>query len=131
MSCWMYEEECLEIPPEGYYGFIYMITDNVGKRYIGKKAFVHATKKTISKRARAKSDTPRKRVERGTKDSGWRDYWGSCKPLLEYIKERGSTVGFTRTILKLCFDKQSLAYWELAALVNYGVLLEISGMVMY
>ena len=121
MSCWVYEGECLETPPEGYYGFIYMIVDDTGKQYIGKKAFVHNVKKTLSKRARSKAENPRLRVSRLTKDSGWLDYWGSCKPLLEYIKEKG-TEGFERGILKLCKDKQSLAYWELAFLVKKEVL---------
>lgn len=121
-QCWKHEDECLEAPPEGYYGFVYVITDDTGKHYIGKKAFVHNVKKTLSKRARAASDNKRVRISKTQKDSGWQDYWGSCKPLLEYIKERGGTEGFERRILKLCFDKQSLAYWELAALINNGVL---------
>jgi len=122
IECWHYEGKCLETAPEGWYGFIYSIRDDKGWYYFGKKAFVHAQKKVLSKKARAASDNPRVRVSRGTKDSGWLDYWGSCKPLLAYIAERGSTQGFHREIIKLCRDKQSLAYWETDLLIRNGVL---------
>lgn len=120
MECWQWQGECLDTPPEGAYGFIYLIVDDTGKKYWGKKAFVHATKKKISKKVQKESGT-RKRIERGTKDSKWADYWGSSLPLLEYIKERG-TEGFQRHVLKICFDKQSLAYWEMVYLVQNEVL---------
>ncbi len=115
-NCWIYEGKCLEIPPEGYYGFIYCITDITGKQYWGRKAFEHKTKKTISKKARVASGS-KKRIERGTKDSGWQEYYGSCKPLLTHIEEIG-TEGVTREIIKLCKDKQSLAYWEMVTQIN-------------
>lgn len=116
----MYNGKCMEAPPEGFYGFIYLITDDVGKKYWGKKAFEHKTKKTLSKKARVASGT-KKRIERGTKDSGWQEYWGSCKPLLAYIEEKGPE-NFTREIIKLCKDKQSLAYWEQVIHINNNVL---------
>jgi len=120
-DCWYYNGECLYEPPEGYYGFIYVIYDDKGKSYFGKKAFLHQTKKVLSKRARVVSGT-RKRIERGVKDSKWLDYWGSCKELLKYIEERGNTNGFRRTILKLCKDKASLSYWEIVYMINNNVL---------
>lgn len=119
-NCWIYDGECLDTPPEGYYGFIYCIIDDTGKEYWGKKAFEHNTKKVLSKRARVASGT-KKRIERGKKDSGWLDYWGSCKPLLTYIGEKG-TKNFQRVILKLCKDKSSLAYWEMVIQINNNVL---------
>lgn len=94
--------------PGNYYGFIYKITDDKGKWYIGKKAFTHRKKKILSKKARKGT---RKRINIEIVDSGWKEYWGSCKPLLQYIEENG-TRGFRREIIALCQDKQNLAYWE-------------------
>lgn len=105
---WTYKGKVIKHPPDGYYGFVYVITDNTGKKYWGKKAFSHKVRKKTSKRVRLKT---RKRVIITTKDSGWRDYWGSSKPLLEYIQHNG-TQGFKREILKYCKNKQSLSYWE-------------------
>lgn len=119
MSCWMYKKKCLERSPEGYYGFIYCITDDAGKKYWGKKAFSHKRKRRLSKKARQGRLT---RIEVSQVDSKWLNYWGSSKPFLDYIKSRGSTEGFAREIVKLCKDKQSLSYWEMATLVDNEVL---------
>jgi hypothetical protein len=47
-----------------------------------------------------------------TKESNWKDYWGSNKLILEEIKQEGET-HFRREILKFCFNKKQLTYWEL------------------
>lgn len=121
-NCWMYGGKCLEFPPEGYYGFIYKITDDQGRVYFGKKAFEYTLKKTISKKARKLSGT-KKRIERKKVTSGWLDYWGSSKPLLEYIDNFPSRlVNFKREILILCVDKVNLSYWEMVTLVKENVL---------
>lgn len=118
----MYGGVCLETPPDGYYGFIYKITDDQGKVYYGKKAFEHSKKKVISKRARKLSGT-RKRIERSKVDSGWMDYWGSSKAFIEYLDQHYHSRNFcTREILMLCKDKASLAYWEMSFLVRENVL---------
>lgn len=117
-NCWHYKGKCLEEPPSGFYGFIYCITDDKGKKYWGKKAFSHRKKTRLSKKARK---ITRKRVKITSVDSKWLSYWGSSKPLLEYISKNGSK-GFKREIIKLCKDRQSLAYWELAILIEQKVL---------
>lgn len=122
MDCWLLNGECLTVPPEGYYGYIYHIVDDQGKHYWGKKAFTHRQKTKLSKRAKTLVENKGKRILVKQKDSGWLNYWGSCKPLLEYIKLRGGTSGFRREILHLCKDKQSLAYWEMEVLVKNKVL---------
>lgn len=122
-QCWTYEGKCLEQPPDGYYGFIYVIIDDQGRTYYGKKAFTHTRKTKLSKKARVGT---RKRIKIDKVDSKWLDYWGSCIPLLEYIKERGSTKGFKRKILKLTQDKQSTAYWETYYLFKHDVLFDES-----
>lgn len=120
-NCWVYQGECLYEPPSGFYGFIYKITDLYGKVYFGKKAFEHNQKKVISKKARKLSGS-RKRVERVKKDSGWLDYWGSSKPLIAFLESSFSHDLCKREIIKLCKDKASLAYWEMAIMVQENVL---------
>jgi hypothetical protein len=118
-QCWMYKKKCLEKSPEGYYGFVYVITDDQGKKYWGKKAFSHKRKRRLSKKARQGRLT---RIEVLQVDSKWLNYWGSCKGLLDYIKERGNTDGFTREVIKLCKDKASLTYWETVTLIDNEIL---------
>lgn len=112
-NCWLYKGECLETEPSGYYGYVYLLVVDEGKEnetfYIGKKAFSHNNKKRIPKKVIKETKT-RKRVEIVKKDSGWLKYYGSSKPLLEYIKDKEYIV--KRYILKLCEDRQSLSYWE-------------------
>ncbi len=122
-QCWIYEGECLKQQIEGVYGYVYLIVDDTGRKYIGKKAFQHRTKKKIPKRTRLKQKT-RARIRISYEDSKWLQYWSSCKPLLEYIKQKGNTLGFKRTILKLCPDRASLAYWETVYLIKHEVLFD-------
>lgn len=117
--CWVHEGKCMEEPPEGYYGFIYLIVDDKGNKYWGKKAFTHKKKTALSKKARVGT---RKRVKVQQVDSKWMSYWGSCKPLLEYIKNRGGTHGFSRYVLKLCKNRSALTYWETHVLFENRVL---------
>jgi len=61
-----------EVDPDTYYGFVYLITNTVsGRKYIGRK-FYHTYRK-------------KKRV----KESNWREYAGSCKPLKEDMQRMG------------------------------------------
>jgi hypothetical protein len=114
---WIYNNKKFS-DPKDYYGFIYKITDDTGKIYIGKKAFTHRTKKKLSKVNRQLTG---KRISIQYTDSGWKEYWGSSKPLLEYIDKQGLK-GFRKEILKLCYDKASLAFWEVKYLIDYEVL---------
>ena len=111
---WHYEGKEFKEAPEGYEGFIYKITcihpDLLDKVYVGRKSFLHKTKKAVSKKVIKETGT-RKRVERGTKDSGWNNYFGSCKILTEDIKTYGKE-HFHREILMFCTSKAELTYWE-------------------
>ena len=64
---------------EGFYGFVYLITniDN-NRKYIGRKYF------TKAKTTQLKGKKKRSRV-----GSGWEDYWGSNKVLVEEIAAQG------------------------------------------
>lgn len=107
------------VPPEDCYGFVYCIIDDKGKEYWGKKALTHRKKTRLGKRTVKKTG---KRVKITQIDSGWKDYWGSSKPLQEYIAKKGNTNGFSRTIIKLCKNKASLSYWETYYLFEKQVL---------
>ena len=116
---WTFNGKKLDTIPEGYIGFIYKITDTkTGKSYIGKKVFNYSKKRKLTVKERVGT---RKKVERIKIDSNWQNYWGSCRPLLEWIEENG-TKTLKREIIKLCKDKQSLAYWEAHFLFKEEVL---------
>lgn len=119
MTDWIYEGQPLLEPIEGAYGYLYaIVADN--KTYYGKKAFTHSTKKRISKREIAATKT-RKRVRRVTTDSQWKNYYGSCQPLLEWIKENGKE-NVSRIIIGFAKTKMDLSYWETALLIEERVL---------
>ena len=46
------------------------------------------------------------------KESNWMSYWGSNKELLSDLKEHGQE-NFERQILKICFSKKELTYYEI------------------
>lgn len=121
-NCWIYQDKCLYTPPEGYYGFIYSILLPDGRIYWGKKAFEHSKKVKLSKKARKSSGT-RKRIAKTKVDSGWLDYWGSSKELLDHLEVNPNLKNTAfREIIKLCKDKASLSYWEMVTLVENNIL---------
>lgn len=126
---WIYKHEELVDSdiPEWAMGFVYVIYSDVAKDeetgnyyakpYVGKK-FLKSTRKTkIGVRAQKKQleevqDKRRvKKVQTVVKDSNWKDYWGSCKELLEDIKIHGKD-RFTRIILEFAHSKKHLSYLE-------------------
>jgi hypothetical protein len=101
---WYYyntENEISSEDTEGYYGFVYLITENkTGKKYIGRKYF------TKSKTKQVKGKKKKIRVA-----SDWEDYYGSNKDLLQEIEEKGKE-SFTREILYLCKTRSETNYFE-------------------
>jgi hypothetical protein len=103
MTTWLYEDKELEEIPEGYFGFVYLITNiKTGRKYIGKKQFNSYRSKKIKGKIRKK---------RVILESDWKNYWGSCEELQRDIAELG-THAFKREILKLCKTKGELTYSE-------------------
>jgi hypothetical protein len=100
---WIYQNSELKEIPEACFGFIYIITNlKTGRKYIGKKQFSsYRSKKVKGKKNR----------KRFILESDWKDYWGSCKELLEEIRLLGSE-NFSREIVKLCKTKGELTYSE-------------------
>jgi hypothetical protein len=103
MRTWIYEnKEYVEMNPI-YFGFIYIITNEItGRKYIGKKQF---------NSYRSKKVKDKKRRKHFVLESDWKDYWGSCEELLEDIQKFGEE-NFKREILKLCKTKGDLTYSE-------------------
>lgn len=113
MRTWIYENKELQEIPEGFFGFVYLITNNItGRKYIGKKQF---------NSYRSKKVKDKKRRKHYILESDWKDYWGSCEELLEDIKEFG-VKNFSREILRLCKTKRDLTYSEVELQIKADVL---------
>lgn len=126
---WLYnnkEVSSLEDFPADTYGFIYQVTHvPSGFSYIGKKVLHHNIKKKLTKKQLAEqSGRGRKSTtEVIQKESDWKTYYGSAKPILELLKN-GRQDEFERVILKLVPSKKLLTYYECKYLFTMGVLEE-------
>ena len=88
--------------------FIYQITDDTGRIYIGYKGFYSSTKKKFGKKKLAAVEDKRlKKYEIVTKESNWKTYYSSCKPLGEYLKDTKCK----REILMFC-TQSNFRYYE-------------------
>jgi hypothetical protein len=129
---WLYKnKEVLSLKdlPQNTYGFIYIsIHQPTGKSYIGKKSLFHNVKKKLTKNQLAEQ-TGRGRkptTEIIQKESDWKTYYGSAKPILDLIKE-GKQEEFTREILQLVTNKKLLTYYECKYLFMLGVIEQPDG----
>jgi hypothetical protein len=114
---WLYNEkviEKIEDMPQGTFGFIYITTHNLsGISYIGKKSLYHNVRRKLTKKELAEH-TGRGRkptTEIVQKESDWKTYYGSAKPIMELIKG-GKQEEFTREILQFVSNKKLLTYYE-------------------
>ncbi len=129
---WLYKNKevlSLEDLPQDTYGFIYIsIHQPTGKSYIGKKSLFHNVKKKLTKKqlieqtGRGRKST----TEIVQKESDWKTYYGSAKPILDLIKE-GKQKEFTREILQLVTNKKLLTYYECKYLFMLGVIEQPDG----
>ena len=101
---WTYQGKIINEIPEEYVGFVYLITNLTnGKKYVGKKlAKFKVTKKPLK---------GKKNKRRSTKESDWKDYWGSSDKLNEDVQTLGPN-NFTREILYYCTSRGELSYLE-------------------
>ena len=124
---WLYNEkviENIEDFPQNTFGFIYVVKHiPTGKAYIGKKVLYHNVKRKLTKKELAEQTGPgRKSATKVVeKESDWKTYYGSAKPILALIKD-GKQEEFTREILQLVPNKKLLTYYECKFLFEYGVL---------
>jgi len=96
---WKYNDSDFMEAPKGMEGFVYMITNLTNnKKYIGKKHFWTRQK-------------DRKTGRKKTKESDWKNYFGSCDELIEDVKNLGEDK-FLRQILYICPHKKSMSFYE-------------------
>lgn len=101
--------------PSNCYGFIYEITNNItNKKYIGKKQV-----QKILKRPPLKVKKNKRHV---IQESDWKTYTGSCNELNNDIKLHEKQ-NFSFNILRICYNKWELAYYEAKLQFELGVLL--------
>lgn len=106
--------------PEGAIGFIYRIVDENGKEYIGQKSLYTRRKRHFGKKEKAKiTDKRKKTYEYVVKESNWLKYTGSNKELNENIK---NGMDYSKTIMKFCFSKKQLSYYETKYLMLFEVI---------
>ena len=101
---WTYQGKIINEIPEEYVGFVYLITNLTnGKKYVSKKlAKFKVTKKPLK---------GKKNKRRSTKESDWKDYWGSSDKLNEDVQILGPN-NFTREILYYCTGRGEMSYLE-------------------
>ena len=109
---WWYKDKVFETDEiNGYYGFVYLITNTINDRkYIGRKYFWSFRKKKGQNR-------------RSKQESDWKNYYGSCPELKDDIKKYGKQ-NFKREILSLHTTLGKVNYEETRLLFVHGVLTE-------
>ena len=127
MKNWLYEGKevtSIEELPQNAFGFIYITTHIPSNRaYIGKKSLYHNIKRKLTKKELAEQ-TGRGRkstTQVVQKESDWKTYFGSAKPIQELIKS-GKQDELKREILQVVDNKKLLTYYECKYLFMMGVL---------
>ncbi len=101
---WTYQGKEITEIPDGYEGFVYLITNLTNnQKYIGKKLAKFKTTKPPLK--------GKKNKRRGFKESDWQTYWGSSDNLKEDVEALGEDK-FTREILYFCPSRGVASYIE-------------------
>jgi hypothetical protein len=124
MSEWSYQGQDFEssMIPEGAEGFVYEMQAIInGKlvRYIGKKNFYSTTKKRMGKRAVAQLQDKRTKKYTIQKKLSYIDYYSSNAELKAAHK---AGIDIRRYIIKICFSKTELTYYETKYQFVRGVL---------
>ena len=108
---WIYDGDF----PSDCYGFIYQIENKLtGKKYIGKKQTVKKLKRPPLKGKKNKRTV--------ITESDWKTYTGSCRELNEDIEDIQKE-NFAFIILRICYNKWELSYYEAKLQFELEVLL--------
>lgn len=124
MSKWSYQGQDFEssMIPEGAEGFVYemqAIIDGKLVRYIGKKNFYSVTKKRFGKKALSSMQDKRAKKYTIQKKLTYLDYYSSNAVLKDAHKVG---IEIRRYMLKICFSKMELTYYETKFQFVRGVL---------
>jgi hypothetical protein len=112
---WLYHNKPFTSDDIGdYIGFVYVITDSNGMKYVGKKTF-----KSRRKLAPLKGKT-RKRIK--IVESDWKTYYGSSEEVKLLVEQNGVD-SFKREIIHLCYKKGEMGYLEAKEQFDRNVLL--------
>jgi len=102
--------------PDDAIGFIYKIHNKIsGRKYIGRKLTVFKTCKKALK--------GNKNKRRGTRESDWKIYCGSCVELQDDIVKLGKE-NFMFEILQWCNSKLTLNYAEVKAIIDANAIFD-------
>jgi hypothetical protein len=101
---WLYNNKELDELPVDCEAFVYLITNKTnGMMYVGKKlAKFKVTKPPLK---------GKKNKRRSTKESDWKEYWGSNDRLKLDVEQLGAE-NFTREILHFCPSRGIASYLE-------------------
>jgi hypothetical protein len=115
MAEWIYDGHRIgDEELQGFRAFVYVIRDvELDKLYYGKKRLQFI---------RRKKRRGRKNRVVVSRQSDWREYWGSNDQLKDRIRLVGES-GFNRTILRLCRTLSEANYYELKYQLENDVLL--------
>jgi hypothetical protein len=124
MSKWSYQGQDFEssMIPEGAEGFVYemqAVIDGKLVRYIGKKNFYSVTKKRFGKKALSSMQDKRAKKYTMQKKLTYLDYYSSNAVLKDAHK---AGIEIRRYMLKICFSKMELTYYETKFQFVRGVL---------
>lgn len=121
---WSYKNSTVtDIPDGDAIGFVYLITNTqTGKRYIGKKNF-YAAQTRIKTVVVKSTGVKKKKKIRSKVESNWKDYYGSSEDVKRDVGLLG-TEFFSREVLKLCYSKGELSYYEAKFQFEKDVLLD-------
>ena len=124
MSKWSYQGQDFEssMIPEGAEGFVYEMQAIINRklvRYIGKKNFYSTTKKRMGKRAIEQLQDKRTKKYTIQKKLSYIDYYSSNAELKAAHK---AGIDIRRYIIKICFSKTELTYYETKYQFVRGVL---------
>lgn len=124
MSKWSYQGQDFEssMIPEVAEGFVYemqAIIDGKLVRYIGKKNFYSVTKKRFGKKALSSMQDKRAKKYTMQKKLTYLDYYSSNAVLKDAHK---AGIEIRRYMLKICFSKMELTYYETKFQFVRGVL---------
>ena len=118
---WLFENKQVKEHPDKAIGFVYIIKNKInGKQYIGKKLLEFS--KTSYKTVTQKNGVKKKKKIKTKIESDWQSYWGSSELLQEDVSKLGEDK-FTRKIIKYCYSKGELSYFEAKYQFEYDVLL--------